>query len=765
MRMLVRVVILAAVSAALSLSAIAQSTTSLRGVVMDAKGALLPGATVKLSDPKTGFSRSVVSGDDGGYAFLQVPPATYNLEVSAPGFALSKRQDLTLQVSTPATVNVTLQVQGATVQVEVTSEAPLVNTQDASLGNAFTERQLIRLPSEGRDPAAILSLQPGVTFIGSDKQIDQSNDSRGGSVSGARSDQTNITLDGLDDNEQLLGYAFQGALRSTLDSLQEFRVTTSNGNADEGRSSGGQVSLVTKSGSNGFHGTFYEYNRTSLGEANDWFNKEAQLSSGLPNQAPHLIRNTFGATFGGPLIKDRLFFFAAYEGQRKRETAQVTQTVPSDNLRQGIMQYLCDPTVDTVNCVPNTSPAPGVTVTTTNISTTDNLVAMSPAAMGVLDPNCSGNGTCPLGPGPNPLIANIAGNPNSSANSIFNLYPHANTDTVGDLLDYRGYTFAGNNPEKLNTYIVRLDYKITANGNHSLFMRGNLQNDNQIETPEFPGQPSSDFHTGNNKALAAGYTALLRPNLINNFRWQLVREGVGDSGTNSTPFIHFRTLSDLTALGAQSEYVNVPVHNFVDDLTWSKGKHTLQFGTNLRLVHNNRSSNFENVSYAVTDPFSLVTNAGIANQGGDLDPGTNPNYPLVDDNFDELYDFATMGLAGIVTVANVAFNQNKNGQQFAPGELIPRHFKAWEAEWYVQDAWHVKPNLVITGGLRYSLLQPPYEVNGNQAAPVSEDPPDGRSPSARRRTGRQEPCRLDDRWPPRPGPAGPGSAAVPRSAR
>ncbi len=718
MRMFVRVVILAAVSAALSLSAVAQSTSSLRGVITDAKGALLPGATVKLSDPKTGFSRSAVSGDDGGYAFPQINPSTYNMEVTAAGFATVKRENVTLQVSTPATVNITMQVQGATEQIEVSAEEPLVNTQDASLGNAFTERQLIRLPSEGRDPAAILSLQPGVTFIGSDKQIDQSNDSRGGSVSGARSDQTNITLDGLDDNEQLLGYAFQGALRSTLDSLQEFRVTTSNGNADEGRSSGGQVSLVTKGGSNGFHGTFYEYNRTSLGEANDWFNKEAQLSSGLPNQAPHLIRNTFGATFGGPLIKDRLFFFAAYEGQRKRETAQVTQTVPSDSLRQGIMQYLCDPTVDTVNCVPNTSPAPGVTVTTTNISSTDYLVAMSPAALGVLDPNCSGNGTCPLGPGPNPLVANIAGNPNSSANSIFNLYPHANTDTVGDLLDYRGYTFAGNNPEKLNTYIVRLDYKITANGNHTLFMRGNLQNDNQIETPEFPGQPSSDFHTGNNKALAAGYTALLRPNLINNFRWQLVREGVGDSGTNSTPFIHFRTLSDLTALGAQSEYVNVPVHNFVDDLTWSKGKHTLQFGTNLRLVHNNRSSNFENVSYAVTDPFSLVTNAGIANQGGDLDPSTNPNYPLVDENFDELYDFATMGLAGIVTVANVAFNQNKNGQQFAPGELIPRHFKAWEAEWYVQDAWHVKPNLVITGGLRYSLLQPPYEVNGNQAAPT-----------------------------------------------
>jgi hypothetical protein len=203
------------------------------------------------------------------------------------------RQNLTLLVSAPATLNFTVQVEGGSIKVDVTSEAPLVNTQDASIGNAFSERQPIRLPSEDRDPVSILSLQPGVTFIGSDKQIHQYNDSRGGSVSGARSDQTNITLDRLDDNEQLYSFAFQGALRTTLDSIQEFRVTTSNGNADEDRSSGDQVSLVTKSGTNSFHGSAYEYHRSSIGEANDWFNKKAEISSGLPNAPGHLIRNTF----------------------------------------------------------------------------------------------------------------------------------------------------------------------------------------------------------------------------------------------------------------------------------------------------------------------------------------------------------------------------------------------------------------------------------------------------------------------------------------
>ena len=704
---------------------VAQSTTSLHGVVSDAKGAVLPGATVKIYDSQTGFARTVTSGGDGVYQFLQIPPATYVINVSSAGFATIKRERVTLLVNSPATLNFTMQVEGANVKVEVSSEAPLVNTQDASIGNAFDERQLIRLPSEGRDPASILSLQPGVTFIGSDKQIDQSNDSRGGSVSGARSDQTNITLDGLDDNEQLLGYAFQGALRATLDSIQEFRVTTSNGNADEGRSSGGQVSLVTKTGTNSWHGSMYEYNRSSIGEANDWFNEEAEVGAGLANKPGHLIRNTFGATVGGPLKKDRMFFFAAYEGQRKRETSQVTQTVPSNELRNGLMQYVCDPSEDTTNCTPSN---PGFTVVSdpraglNSLGQPNYLVQLTQTQFAQMDPNAAGNGTCPW------ATANGCGvDPNVL--SVFQQYPQSNSDAVGDLLDYRGYTFAGANPQKLNNYIVRLDYALTQNGNHKLFFRGNLQNDNQQEAPQFPGQPPYGFLTGNNKGIAAGYTALLRPTLINNLRWQLVREGTGTTGINSAPFVHFRTLTDATGLGSQSEYVNVPVHNFVDDITWTKGKHSFQFGTNVRLVHNNRAGNFENVSYAVTDPFGL-DNSAIANASGQnsfcviatqcsLDPlgYAAQGYPAVATSFGELYDFAATGLAGLVTVDNQEFNQDKHSNQFASGALIPRHFKAWEAEWYAQDAWRVTPHLILTAGLRYSLLQPPYEVDGNQAAP------------------------------------------------
>jgi outer membrane receptor for ferrienterochelin and colicin len=141
-------------------------------------------------------------------------------------------------------------------------------------------------------------------------------------------------------------------------------------------------------------------------------------------------------------------------------------------------------------------------------------------------------------------------------------------------------------------------------------------------------------------------------------------------------------------------------------------------------VHNNRNGNDHNVSFAVTDPFSL-TFAAIANQGISLDPSvftygpSNTPYPLVGSNFGESYDFAATALAGLVTVVNKTYNQDKTGQQFAPGVLIPRHFKSYEAEWYAQDSWRVTPNLVLTGGLRYSLLQPPTKPTATRPPPTS----------------------------------------------
>ncbi len=679
-----------------------QATTSLHGTVYDPQKSVVSGATVTITNKETGYSRSTKTDGQGVYQLLQVPPATYQLEVVAAGFASVKQSSVVLQVSTPATVNFDLRVQTGTVEVDVTGSAPIVNTQDASQGNAFNANQLINLPAEARDPVAILSLQPGVTYIGHQNHDTQDNDSRGGAVSGARSDQANIMLDGLDNNDQLHGYAFEGALRATLDSLQEFRVTTTNGNADSGRSSGAQVNLVTKSGSNSIHGSAYEYHRPTFTAANDWFNKQSQAKQGLPNIPGKVLRNTFGGTVGGPIKKDRAFFFGAYEGDRLRESLQTTRTIPSEFLRQGIVRYQCDDREDP-SCAAGNS-FPGVTVTHPSGFAADVFqVSMDSGAFAALDPNCTGNGTCPLGPGANPAVL-----------AVFNTYPQPNSDALGDGLDFRASTFPAPNPINHNSYIAKFDFKLTQSGNHSLFVRLNLQNDREQTPPQLVGQPGNDFRTDNSKGIAVGYTALLSNTLINNFRYAFVRQGTGSSGLTNSDLSDFRGLDDPTGF-TRTILTNVPVHNFADDVSWTKGKHTFQFGSNLRLVFNNRRSNAQNFSSSLTNVFWL-DNAGIALTGSSLDPASL-GYPQVSNGFAVDYDFAAAAVAGLLTQVNTVYNQDKTGALIPNGAMVSRHFRAFESEFYAQDSWRVTPHLVLTGGLRYSLLQPPYESDGNQAAP------------------------------------------------
>jgi hypothetical protein len=716
---------------ALGTQAFAQSaTTSLRGTISDAKGAVVAGATVILNNQATGFSRTAKTDDQGSYQFLEVAPASYIMTVTAAGFATTRRENVVLQVSSPATLNLALQVQGSSVIVEVTGEAPMVNTQDATLGNNFTSRQLTDLPSEGRDPAAILSLQPGVVYIGKTTNEHQDNDSRGGAVNGARSDQTNITLDGLDDNDQLKGYAFEGAMRATLDSLQEFRVTTGNYDAASGRSSGAQVNLVTKSGTNAIHGSVYEYHRPTFDVANDWFNKKSQLQAGLHNRPPHILRNTFGGTIGGPIKKDRLFFFAAYEGQRTADQVQSTRIIPTQSLDQGFIKYLCNPSSDP-NCTLGSPNANGVTVQNISTYAPDYVATLTPAQIASLDQGCGGQTppTCPptpgsAGPGPNGLIANIGG---ANPSALFMHYPLPNCTACGnavngsgDGLNSAGFTFPGNDPTKLDTYIFKLDYKISADGNQSLFVRGNLQNDHEAKPPQFPGLPANDFVTNNSKGIAVGYTYLIHNNLINSFRYAFIRQGLGQSGLNRQDYNTLRGLDDTQALShtdTPTILTNVPVHNFIDDVSWTKGRHTLQFGTNWRLIHNNRESNAQNLSYGYANLF-WMNPSFISNHGVSLDPSLNATFPLVDVPFESSYDFAAVQVTGLMSQVYTVSNQDKNANVIPNGDLVPRHFHNFEGEMYLQDKWNVTPNLTVTYGLRYSLLQPPYESSGNQVSPT-----------------------------------------------
>jgi hypothetical protein len=322
----------------------AQAFGTLNGSVRDPQGHYVADATITLVNRDTGATRTAKTSHEGVFQFAQVAPATYELRAEAPGFKTLVQTDVVVQVNTPLTLDLVFQVGLESETVEIVSGEETINQRDATIGETFNELQIRQLPIEGRNVVDLLSLQPGVI------KTDASGDQRSGAVNGARSDQSNITLDGADVNDQLGGAAFFSVVPVTLDSVQEFRVVTSNANADQGRSAGAQVALVTKSGSNEFHGSVYEFHRNTIFTANDFFNNAA--GSYGPNDSPvlfgqasvgderiprpKLIRNVFGFSLGGPIIKDRFFFFINYEGRRDASETSVVREVPTEIYRQGI---------------------------------------------------------------------------------------------------------------------------------------------------------------------------------------------------------------------------------------------------------------------------------------------------------------------------------------------------------------------------------------------------------------------------------------------
>jgi hypothetical protein len=638
-----------------SLAVHAQDTTTLSGTITDPQGKVIQGASVTATNTATGTARSVTSGDNGGYAFTQIAPGTYSIRAEAKGFKVSIQGNLELVVKTPATLNFQLEVGSVNETVTVSGGAEtLINRQDATIGNAFTAPQITQLPLEGRNVAGLLSLQPGVTFIGNVNVDGGTTDFRNGSVNGGKSDQANVTLDGVDVNDQQNGLAFNSALRVTLDSVQEFRVVTTNPNAEQGRSGGAQISLVTKSGTNQFHGSAYEFNRNTLFEANDWFNNAVRPE--VPR--PKLIRNVFGAAVGGRIIADRLFFFANYEGRRDARDASVLRTVPSVDLRNGIVH---------------------------EVNGSGQIVTLDANAQKALDPQHIG--------------------PNAAVLAIFKQYPVPNDNTTGDGLNAQGFRF--NSPIHLawNTYTARVDFNVTSNGKHSVFWRGILQNDKDNSSSQFPGQAPLFTNLEHNKGFAAGYNATLTSNLVNVLRAGYTRiavESAGSSPFSSTHIVSFRGLSDLIA-APRSLRQFIPTWNLVDDLSWAKGAHSLQFGGNLRWIRTDRLNFATSFSSAVLNKAWLQSGRPLrcsgCSSGADL---------YVADEW------------GVGFQVNAQYNVGRTGSSFGTlpeGTGIQRIYGADEYEWYAQDSWRVKPNLTLTFGLRHSLYGPPWELNGLQVNP------------------------------------------------
>jgi hypothetical protein len=672
------------------------NTTALTGTVTDATGALLPGATITLSNAASGNSLKTVSKAQGEFSFAQLAPGTYQVKVTAPGFS-EDDEKVQLLVATP--VNLTFKLTAGSVEVvEVATNLAEINSTDATLGKAFDSSQVANLPYLANNVTYLLSLQPGVLGLDSGAQSGGVNtDSRTGIVNGARQDQTNITLDGVDNNDQIFGLAFNGALRSTRDSVEEFRVTTTNANADAGRSSGGQVSLVTKSGTNTIHGSAYEYYRGSATASNQWFNKQSELQSGLPNIQAKVLENTYGASLGLPIKKDKLFFFGAYEGFKQASDIPVGETVPSVLGGGGLVTG--DVTYQTCGTASTKCGNPGLkTLTPADIAMLDGRAS---------DPTCATT-TC------------YAPATNQAAIAYFKQFPISNANGGGDGLNTGSYNFASPAPIHQITNIARLDY--TINGRQSVFVRGNLQSDNQAAAEPFLGQPPASNIFGNSKGIAAGHTWTINDRMTNNLRYGFVRIGSASRGTGSQPFVNFGPFNTLTSATTSYLY-HVATNNIADDFTYVKGRHTLQVGADFIDLSNSQYFDAPLLQEASVTP-NLLSTAAIADQGGSFDPSTGAcgtDCQPVAQAFESNFNNAIISNAGAIEAATSGTEFKVQNNMLVPqgAGVVPTHtFTNLEQEYYIQDQWKLNSQLTVTAGLRYVYLGVPDEKNGQEIAPA-----------------------------------------------
>src|SRR5437868_7247964 len=500
-------------------------TSTVRGTVSDPQGNVVTGATVTLSDPTKNFSRAQTTTDNGQFNFTLIPPGTYQVSVEAKGFKKALARDVNALIDKATDLQLALEIGNVseTVTISTGGGEVLLNTQDATIGNNFVNQQITQLPLEARNPLSLLTLQPGVT--------------RAGNVTGARADQSNITLDGVDINEAQTNDINAPVLRLNAEAVEEFRVVVSNPIANQGRAPGAQISRITKSGSDVWHGSLFEFHRNTIFTANNFFNNRSGVAR------PTLLRNTFGGAFGGRIIKDRAFFFYSYEGRRDASQASVTpRTVPLPSLGQGTVKFSgCVPGVAPDKCTTNPAVIGRV------IPTTQTLTA---AQLGALFP------TVGLNPAALTVLAGAASK-----------YP-ANSPG-GDGFNTGAFIFNSPSKVNLNSHQLRLDFNLNRSGTQQLMFRGSYQYDKQpvsfANPQQFPDTPIRNqwYHpTG----LVIGHTWTISPTKTNNFRYGLTRLAVSNLGDTGGNDIFFRFVYTPTTESYTVNRVN-PVHNFVDDFS------------------------------------------------------------------------------------------------------------------------------------------------------------------------------------------------------
>ena len=679
-----------------SFSARAQNATSgaILGTIADPSGAVVPNAQIQLINTATDIKIVSQSDPSGHYTFPTVAPGIYNLTVTAPGFRTSTVTGVTVEVNVGSTVNFTLQLGEATQVVDVSGSAAQVELQttDSTVGDVIGTQALEELPTRLRQAQELTFLQPGTTPTnGGDS---------GGSVGGAANDQTTFTFDGVDitDNETNStvdsDHGARPVLIVSVEAVDEFRVGVSNSNSTFNRASGGQVTLIGKSGSNKFHGGIFTYLQNSAFNANTWDNNHLHLKK------PHVEDNRFGGYIGGPIFHDKTFFFTEYEARRYPETFQVSAIVPTPTLASGILQF---------------KDASGATnaynLATSSVCGSSGTAACDPRGLG-LSPTMRAM-----------MAAEPAGNDPGLAGT--------------DGLNTTGFAGNAKSPLTDDFGTVRIDHNLGAKWhlNGSFSYSRDLAYDSapivlDIRNPSSP--VNSDFLPNWTNAFIFGATGQLTPSLTENFHFGDVRNrngalrpqlsaiaqelnfpGTSDAGTNIAVSPNVFTAPITMSNTVRTQKNNDLTLQFSNDLSWVKGNHIIQGGgmieqLDLYHVHTGKVGGAVNSYNATETADTSYLTLGAADRpracSATVTNGCLPSSSST--SWDSLYASAL----GLMNDDNAFVVRDQSATAQPIGTALIMNARSYGTSFYGQDTWRVKPSLTLTYGLSYSW-QTPYNFS------------------------------------------------------